>query len=144
MQMKGLALLKYIPVAIPMTLAALAHAEGQTGPRHGTLPPPGPYMSSRPVITPAPSVTEEAGAAQAPMMQPYPAQSMMPPVQPMPMPMQPGYGYNPGMPQQQGYRPMMPYGNNMPDGVVPNRYDYPQPSPWQQPVYGPQQRGWHW
>jgi hypothetical protein len=144
MQRHSVVMLQYTVAALSMLLVNSVNATGQNESMRGALPPPGPYMSSRPVLMPTPVPVQEPGAMQprTPMMPHYPTHSMMPPGQQMPR--QPMYGYSPGM-LPQGYSPVMPpFSNTMPYGSMPNRYSYPQPSPWQQPGYVPQQGGWRW
>lgn len=90
------------------------------------LPPPGPYLSSRPLLEPvqqgAPAAAPQGARPPAPAMAPAPTGQGQP------------YGYPAYVPSQ-GYSP---YGN------VP--YGYPQQprGNWQAPAYPPQQGGWRW
>lgn len=144
MQGNHMAMLKYTALSLLMTVASISSADDSYAPQQGVLPPPGPYMSSRPVLSPAPeqNVQTQVVQPQMPMAKPYSGNSAMAPAQPMPM--QPMHGYNQGFPPY-GYSQPMPYGNAMQNAFMPYRYNQPQPNPWQQqPYYGPQQGGWRW
>jgi hypothetical protein len=90
------------------------------------LPPPGPYLSSRPLLEPVPQ-GEPAAAPQgarpsAPAMPPAAAGRGQP------------YGY-PGYVPPQGYSPY---------GSAPYGYPRQPRGAWQAPAYPPQQGGWRW
>lgn len=99
-------------------------AETPSVTEQAVLPPPGPYLSSRPLLQPS-------GDVDMP-------QAMTPPAA--------FYGYAPASPYsgampRQGYYPApMPYRgvppNTMPMQQAPNTY-YPRPQPWGAPAYVP-------
>jgi len=123
---------KRLLLVAAMSLAFAAQAQQQDYSQRQLLPPPGPYMSSRPLLMPRAGVEQQQQRANERMA----IQQPMP--HPQQRPMMPSYGY-PQAGNRQAYPAPMPYNN----GMQP-RNQYQQPAPWQTPYNVPQRGGWHW